>query len=121
VPPSTDDGSLPNLSAPSSTDLGNASSTSCPSYWWNQDKYLGPSILLQSCRWLADSRDQRTGERLDRLEDPFRLYRRHTIMNCTRTQNGATVTLPTQTRRTSQCRRNQPRPRAGNEQVTSKQ
>jgi hypothetical protein len=86
VPPSTDDGSLPNLSAPSSTDLGNASSTSCPSYWWNQDKYLGPSILLQSCRWLADSRDQRTGERL---------YRRHTIMNCTRTQNGATVTLPT--------------------------
>jgi succinate dehydrogenase / fumarate reductase, iron-sulfur subunit len=60
-------------------------STSCPSYWWNQDKYLGPSILLQSYRWLADSRDQRTGERLDRLEDPFRLYRCHTIMNCTRT------------------------------------
>ena len=58
-------------------------STSCPSYWWNQDKYLGPSILLQSYRWLADSRDQRTGERLDRLEDPFRLYRCHTIMNCT--------------------------------------
>ena len=60
-------------------------STSCPSYWWNQDKYLGPAILLQSYRWLADSRDQRTGERLDRLEDPFRLYRCHTIMNCTRT------------------------------------
>jgi len=60
-------------------------STSCPSYWWNQDRYLGPSILLQSYRWLADSRDQRTGERLDRLEDPFRLYRCHTIMNCTRT------------------------------------
>ena len=58
-------------------------STSCPSYWWNQDRYLGPSILLQSYRWLADSRDQRTGERLDRLEDPFRLYRCHTIMNCT--------------------------------------
>jgi succinate dehydrogenase / fumarate reductase, iron-sulfur subunit len=58
-------------------------STSCPSYWWNQDKYLGPSILLQSYRWLADSRDQRTGERLDRLDDPFRLYRCHTIMNCT--------------------------------------
>jgi succinate dehydrogenase / fumarate reductase iron-sulfur subunit len=57
-------------------------STSCPSYWWNQDRYLGPSILLQSYRWLADSRDQRTGERLDRLEDPFRLYRCHTIMNC---------------------------------------
>jgi succinate dehydrogenase / fumarate reductase, iron-sulfur subunit len=60
-------------------------STSCPSYWWNQDKYLGPSILLQSYRWLADSRDQATGERLDRLEDPFRLYRCHTIMNCTKT------------------------------------
>jgi len=60
-------------------------STSCPSYWWNQDRYLGPSILLQSHRWLADSRDQATGERLDRLEDPFRLYRCHTIMNCTNT------------------------------------
>ena len=60
-------------------------STSCPSYWWNQDKYLGPSILLQSYRWLVDSRDQHTGERLDRLDDPFRLYRCHTIMNCTRT------------------------------------
>ena len=60
-------------------------STSCPSYWWNQDRYLGPSILLQSYRWLADSRDQRTGERLDRLDDPFRLYRCHTIMNCTKT------------------------------------
>jgi succinate dehydrogenase / fumarate reductase, iron-sulfur subunit len=60
-------------------------STSCPSYWWNPDRYLGPAILLQSYRWLVDSRDQRTGERLDRLEDPFRLYRCHTIMNCTRT------------------------------------
>jgi succinate dehydrogenase / fumarate reductase iron-sulfur subunit len=60
-------------------------STSCPSYWWNQDRYLGPSILLQSHRWLVDSRDQRTGERLDLLEDPFRLYRCHTIMNCTNT------------------------------------
>jgi len=60
-------------------------STSCPSYWWNSDKYLGPSILLQSYRWLADSRDQHVGERLDRLEDPFRLYRCHTIMNCTDT------------------------------------
>jgi succinate dehydrogenase / fumarate reductase, iron-sulfur subunit len=60
-------------------------STSCPSYWWNQDRYLGPSILLQSYRWLADSGDQRTSERLDRLEDPFRLYRCHTIMNCTKT------------------------------------
>ncbi|HXR87533.1 MAG TPA: succinate dehydrogenase iron-sulfur subunit [Stellaceae bacterium] len=60
-------------------------STSCPSYWWNGDRYLGPAILLQAYRWLADSRDEHTGERLDALEDPFRLYRCHTIMNCTRT------------------------------------
>jgi len=58
-------------------------STSCPSYWWNQDRYLGPAVLLQAYRWLADSRDEATGERLDNLEDPFRLYRCHTIMNCT--------------------------------------
>ena len=58
-------------------------STSCPSYWWNGDRYLGPAVLLQACRWLADSRDEATGERLDDLEDPFRLYRCHTIMNCT--------------------------------------
>jgi len=57
-------------------------STSCPSYWWNGDRYLGPAILLQAYRWLADSRDEATGERLDELEDPFRLYRCHTIMNC---------------------------------------
>jgi succinate dehydrogenase / fumarate reductase iron-sulfur subunit len=60
-------------------------STSCPSYWWNGDRYLGPAILLQAYRWLADSRDEHTGERLDELEDPFRLYRCHTIMNCTKT------------------------------------
>ena len=59
--------------------------TSCPSYWWNGDRYLGPAILLQAYRWIADSRDEATGERLDELEDPFRLYRCHTIMNCTRT------------------------------------
>ena len=59
--------------------------TSCPSYWWNGDRYLGPAILLQAYRWLADSRDEHTGERLDALEDPFRLYRCHTIMNCTKT------------------------------------
>ena len=59
--------------------------TSCPSYWWNGDRYLGPAILLQAYRWIADSRDEFTGERLDELEDPFRLYRCHTIMNCTRT------------------------------------
>ena len=57
-------------------------STSCPSYWWNGDRYLGPAILLQAYRWIADSRDEFTGERLDNLEDPFRLYRCHTIMNC---------------------------------------
>jgi len=60
-------------------------STSCPSYWWNGDRYLGPAILLQAYRWIADSRDEATGERLDDLEDPFKLYRCHTIMNCTRT------------------------------------
>ncbi|MEM9222285.1 MAG: succinate dehydrogenase iron-sulfur subunit [Pseudomonadota bacterium] len=57
-------------------------STSCPSYWWNGDRYLGPAALLQAHRWIVDSRDERTGERLDSLEDPFRLYRCHTIMNC---------------------------------------
>ena len=56
--------------------------TSCPSYWWNGDRYLGPAALLQAHRWIVDTRDERTGERLDSLEDPFRLYRCHTIMNC---------------------------------------
>ncbi len=59
--------------------------TACPSYWWNGDRYLGPAVLLAAYRWLADSRDEATGERLDSLEDPFRLYRCHTIMNCTET------------------------------------
>ena len=59
-------------------------STSCPSYWWNSDKYLGPAALLQSYRWIADSRDEATGERLDELDDAFKLYRCHTIMNCTK-------------------------------------
>ena len=59
--------------------------TGCPSYWWNADRYLGPAVLLQAYRWIADSRDEATGERLDALEDPFRLYRCHTIMNCTQT------------------------------------
>ena len=57
-------------------------STSCPSYWWNADKFLGPAILLQAYRWIADSRDEATGDRLNELEDPYRLYRCHTIMNC---------------------------------------
>ncbi|MCW5752947.1 MAG: succinate dehydrogenase iron-sulfur subunit [Alphaproteobacteria bacterium] len=60
-------------------------STACPSYWWNGDRFLGPAILLQAWRWIADSRDEMTGERLDQLEDPFRLYRCHTIMNCAKT------------------------------------
>lgn len=60
-------------------------STSCPSYWWNGDRYLGPAILLQAARWINDSRDEATGDRLDALEDPFKLYRCHTIMNCTNT------------------------------------
>ncbi len=60
-------------------------STSCPSYWWNSERYLGPAVLLQAYRWLNDSRDEHTGERLDELEDPFKLFRCHTIMNCTDT------------------------------------
>ena len=60
-------------------------STSCPSYWWNEEKFLGPTVLIQAYRWLADSRDQLKDERLDALEDPFKLYRCHTIMNCTNT------------------------------------
>jgi succinate dehydrogenase / fumarate reductase iron-sulfur subunit len=60
-------------------------STSCPSYWWNDDKYLGPAVLLQSYRWISDSRDEAAAERLAELEDPFKLYRCHTIMNCTKT------------------------------------
>ncbi|UCH54350.1 MAG: succinate dehydrogenase iron-sulfur subunit [Pseudomonadota bacterium] len=57
--------------------------TSCPSFWWNPDKFLGPAALLQAWRFLADSRDQGTQQRLDDLEDPYRLFRCHTIMNCT--------------------------------------
>ncbi len=57
----------------------------CPSHWWNGDRFLGPAALLQAWRWLTDSRDEGTEERLDKLEDPFRLYRCHTILNCTRT------------------------------------
>lgn len=60
-------------------------STACPSYWWNGDRYLGPAALLHAYRWIIDSRDETTGERLDDLEDPFKLYRCHTIMNCART------------------------------------
>ncbi|HSD74494.1 MAG TPA: succinate dehydrogenase iron-sulfur subunit [Steroidobacteraceae bacterium] len=70
---------------PSACILCACCSTSCPSYWWNSDRYLGPAALLAAYRWIVDSRDEATGERLDALEDPFRLYRCHTIMNCTET------------------------------------
>merc|ERR1712227_218931 len=60
-------------------------STSCPSYWWNGDRYLGPAVLMQAYRWIIDSRDGQQAERLDRLRDPFSVYRCHTIMNCTKT------------------------------------
>lgn len=60
-------------------------STSCPSYWWNADKYLGPAVLMQAYRWIIDSRDEEQAARLDKLRDPFSVYRCHTIMNCTKT------------------------------------
>ena len=71
------------IDSPSACILCACCSTSCPSYWWNSDRYLGPAALLAAYRWLVDSRDEATGERLDDLEDPFKLYRCHTIMNCT--------------------------------------
>jgi succinate dehydrogenase / fumarate reductase iron-sulfur subunit len=71
------------INTPSACILCACCSTSCPSYWWNSDRFLGPAALLAAYRWLVDSRDEATGERLDELEDPFRLYRCHTIMNCT--------------------------------------
>ncbi len=57
-------------------------STSCPSFWWNPDKFVGPAGLLQAYRFIADTRDTTTSDRLDNLEDPYRLFRCHTIMNC---------------------------------------
>jgi succinate dehydrogenase/fumarate reductase iron-sulfur protein len=60
-------------------------STSCPSYWWYADKYLGPAVLMQAYRWIEDSRDELTKERLEALDDSFKLYRCHTIMNCSKT------------------------------------
>jgi succinate dehydrogenase / fumarate reductase iron-sulfur subunit len=73
------------INEPSACILCACCSTSCPSYWWNGDRYLGPAVLMAAYRWIVDTRDEATGERLDQLEDPFRLYRCHTIMNCTRT------------------------------------
>lgn len=60
-------------------------STSCPSYWWNSDKYLGPAVLMQAYRWMNDSRDQYGKERREKLQDAFSVYRCHTIMNCAKT------------------------------------
>lgn len=62
--------------------LCGACTTSCPSFWWNPDKFLGPAALLQAARFIMDTRDQATEERLDALDDPFKLFRCHTIMNC---------------------------------------
>ncbi|XP_022740527.1 succinate dehydrogenase [ubiquinone] iron-sulfur subunit 2, mitochondrial-like [Durio zibethinus] len=59
-------------------------STSCPSYWWNPESYLGPAALLHANRWISDSRDEYTKERLEAINDEFKLYRCHTIMNCAR-------------------------------------
>jgi succinate dehydrogenase / fumarate reductase, iron-sulfur subunit len=71
------------IDRPSGCILCACCSTACPSYWWNSERFLGPAALLAAHRWIVDSRDEATGERLDQLEDPFRLYRCHTIMNCT--------------------------------------
>eukprot|EP01083_Nonionella_stella_P122449 368396_1 len=60
-------------------------STSCPSYWWNADKYLGPAVLMQAYRWIIDSRDHFHEERLDKMRDMYSAFKCHTIMNCTRT------------------------------------
>ena len=83
-------GCNPRRSAVNSTATTNAfyafaAPSGCPSHWWNGNRFLGPAVLLQAWRWLTDSRDEAKGERLDALEDPFRLYRCHTILNCTRT------------------------------------
>jgi succinate dehydrogenase / fumarate reductase iron-sulfur subunit len=71
------------IDRPSACILCACCSTSCPSYWWNSDRYLGPAALLAAYRWVVDSRDEAAGERLAALADPFSLYRCHTIMNCT--------------------------------------
>jgi len=59
-------------------------STSCPSYWWNGDKYLGPAIIQQAYRWIIDSRDEAQPQRLEKLNDSFSIFKCHTIMNCTK-------------------------------------
>ncbi len=71
------------INGPSACILCACCSSSCPSWWWNSERYLGPAVLLAAYRWLVDTRDEATGERLDFLDDAYRLYRCHTIMNCT--------------------------------------
>jgi len=71
------------IDRPSACILCACCSTACPSYWWNSERFLGPAALLAAYRWIIDSRDDSTGERLDALDDAFKLYRCHTIMNCT--------------------------------------
>ena len=73
------------INEPSACILCACCSTSCPSYWWNSDRYLGPAALLASYRWLVDSRDDAPEDRLEILEDPFNMYRSHTIIHCTQT------------------------------------
>ncbi len=73
------------IDQPSACILCACCSAACPSYWWNEDRYLGPAVLLQAYRWIVDSRDESTDQRLDALRDPFSLYRCHTILNCTQT------------------------------------
>ena len=72
------------IDEPSACILCACCSTSCPSYWWNSDKYLGPAALLQAYRWIVDTRDDKKKERLKDLNDSFKLYRCHTILNCTK-------------------------------------
>jgi succinate dehydrogenase / fumarate reductase, iron-sulfur subunit len=74
---------LEKIDRPAACILCACCSTACPSYWWNSERFLGPAALLAAYRWIVDTRDEATGERLDALEDPFKLYRCHTIMNCT--------------------------------------
>ena len=89
TPPSSDQERLQSkedqeqIDEPSACILCACCSTACPSYWWNSDRFLGPAALLQAYRWIVDSRDEATDERLDSLEDSFKLYRCHTILNCT--------------------------------------
>ena len=72
------------IDEPSACILCACCSTACPSYWWNSDKYLGPAALLQAYRWIVDTRDDKKKERLKDLNDSFKLYRCHTILNCTK-------------------------------------